>query len=70
MKKNNSKKIIKVLKQVFPNMSDKEALKYLNTQRVEYFYLTPLEFSQIDEVCLKTVIQNIKEYKYTEIMGS
>lgn len=66
----NLETLTKVLKKTFPEISDGEMIKYLNTQRSEYFYLTPLEFSRLDDSCFKTVIENIKNFKYGEIMGS
>lgn len=62
--------LIKTMKKIFPEVADLHIIKYLNTQKEQYFYLTPLEFSRLDESCLKTVIENIKEFKFGEIMGS
>ncbi len=66
----NLELLTKTLKKTFPEVSDAAIIKYLHTQQSEYFYLTPLEFSRLDDSCFRTVVQNIKNYKYGEIMGS
>lgn len=67
---NNLAILIKALKDTHPNVADIHLIKYLNTEKEQYFYLTPLEFSRLDDACLKTVVENIKNFPLGEIMGS
>lgn len=61
--------LIKAVKDQFPQLQDLAIIKYLNTEKNQYFWLTPLEFAKMDETCLKTVLHNIKNLKEAEIFS-
>lgn len=56
------------IKKEFPWISEKDLNKYLSKQKQEYFFLTPHEYSQLDNDSVYTIIENFYNDPYGELL--